>query len=236
MHHLLLAATISAALVRLHSTILDKALDLVTHYVILGLLDPAERPGSPPGEYPTVLILMPAVVSDERLAGLVRTVTATWRRPAEPHLRRVLVFAMDLAPLPQEKHKAELIWQKDLDDALDRAVQDGIRVVLEKPFFQEKPGARDVVRLAWLLKRCDAGIHFGVPGAQDQTRPVHSVTTNVPSVGVMAPGFAASRCPEEAASASVTPPVMRREMSAATSSRRDRGPTPRMPRRSTRSA
>ena len=193
LHHLLLATTISSALVVVESWPKFQAVDNRTHFALsyvrakLWMLLPAWFPGRvlPPDRYPLVLVLDAQQRRQAKTvaAGLVETVSAEWATRPENKGRGVLAFELDLDPSEHDRQGQD---QDVLDRALDAAARNKIGVVLWIPDFRTGPEWLLRERLGWMRARCAAGVRFGVEEPRPVPDAVHSYWKNYPSIGVVA--------------------------------------------------
>jgi hypothetical protein len=210
LHHLLLATTISSALVVLESWPKFQAVDNRTHFALsyvrarLWTLLPSWFPGQvlPPDRYPLVLVLdaQPRSQAKALVADLVETVSAEWATRPEKTGRGVLAFEVELEP---SEHDRQAEDQDILDRALDAAARNKIGVVLWLPDFRTGPESLHRARLGWMQARCAAGVRFAVEEPRPAPEAVHSYWKNYPSIGVVAARAGSSGPPPEPPTAHV---------------------------------
>jgi hypothetical protein len=219
LHHLLLALTLASIMVIAARSPIYFQFDLLTHALLsyYGLGGDAES-----GERKTPLepvsedlkaVLPHFVVASPRLEALMSNHPGATRRYDTDVLAAILsqrprvvaVSNLDLAPWnePGEDPDASAD-QAQADDVLDGAAARGTQVILSFPLPKPQWPSLESYRIAWIVKRCAAGVLFGIPalglrhdGVIDEGSMLYR--QHYPSLGVVAAEVASRRTASERA-------------------------------------
>jgi hypothetical protein len=196
LHHLLLAATISCALLLVESSSLYRALDNFTHFMLgssrfrerWGETATEERPKAslPIEEYPQVLII-PEDLQGPVIGPPSKSALAQIIQKAIESRPRAIVVAYDVAPFAADMDNNvpdDMRHQLELNRTLDYAASQGVRVVILAPVVGSDPVGQ--IRYDWLRERCAAGIHFGLPVSRPPELPIYDYSRRSLSVGMVA--------------------------------------------------
>ena len=219
LHHLLLALTLASIMVIAARSPIYFEFDLLTHallsyYGLGGDAQTSERktPVEPVSE-DLKAVLPHFVVASPRLEALMSNHPGATRRYdtdvltaiLSRHPRVVAVSNLDLAPWNEPGEDPDAFAdQANADAVLDSAAAGGTQVILSFPLPKPQWPSLESYRIAWIVKRCAAGVLFGIPalglrhdGVIDEGSMLYR--QHYPSLGVVAAEVASRRAAGERA-------------------------------------